>query len=90
MKYLWCTWKDTKNPAAGGAEIVNEEIAKRLARDGHQVIFLVAGFAHFNSAEAAVSRDRDYKGPLLSVPGICMRIAASFAPGMCDAEQPGL
>jgi glycosyltransferase involved in cell wall biosynthesis len=44
MKILWCTWKDRKNPASGGAEVVNEEIAKRLARDGHEVIFLVGGF----------------------------------------------
>lgn len=44
MKLLWCTWKDRKNPSAGGAEVVNEEIAKRFARDGHEVIFLVGGF----------------------------------------------
>ena len=44
MKLLWLTWKDRKNPASGGAEVVNEEIAKRLARDGHEVIFLVGGF----------------------------------------------
>jgi glycosyltransferase involved in cell wall biosynthesis len=44
MKILWLTWKDRKNPASGGAEVVNEEIAKRLARDGHEVIFLVGGF----------------------------------------------
>jgi glycosyltransferase involved in cell wall biosynthesis len=44
MKILWCTWKDRKHPASGGAEVVNEEIAKRLVRDGHEVIFLVGGF----------------------------------------------
>ncbi|TAK96923.1 glycosyltransferase family 1 protein [Patescibacteria group bacterium] len=44
MKILWFTWKDKKNLRAGGAELVNEEIAKRLVRDGHEVIFLVAGF----------------------------------------------
>lgn len=33
-----------QHPLAGGAEIVNEEIAKRLATDGHEVIFLVGGF----------------------------------------------
>lgn len=38
------TWKDKKNPLAGGAETVNEEIAKRLVKDGNQVIFLVGGF----------------------------------------------
>lgn len=44
MKILWFTWKDRKNPLAGGAELVNEELAKRLAKDGHEVVFLVAGF----------------------------------------------
>lgn len=44
MKILWFTWKDRKHPLSGGAEVVNEEIAKRLARDGHEVIFLVGGF----------------------------------------------
>lgn len=44
MKLLWFTWKDLSHPQAGGAERVNEEIAKRLARDGHEVILLVGGF----------------------------------------------
>jgi len=44
MKILWLTWKDKKNPLAGGAEVVNEELAKRLVTDGHEVIFLVAGY----------------------------------------------
>ncbi len=44
MKILWFTWKDRKNPLAGGAEVVNEELARRLAADGHEIIFLVAGF----------------------------------------------
>lgn len=44
MKILWFTWKDVKNPYAGGAEIVNEELAKRLVKDGHEIIFLVRGF----------------------------------------------
>ncbi len=44
MKILWLTWKDRKNPQAGGAEVVNEELAKRLVKDGHEVIYLVAGF----------------------------------------------
>jgi glycosyltransferase involved in cell wall biosynthesis len=44
MKVLWMTWKDRLNPEAGGAEVINEEIAKRLTRDRHEVIFLVANF----------------------------------------------
>lgn len=44
MKILWFTWKDLKNPYAGGAEVVNEQLAKRLVADGHEVVFLVRGF----------------------------------------------
>jgi glycosyltransferase involved in cell wall biosynthesis len=44
MKILWLTWKDKKNPLAGGAEVVNESLAKRLIVDGHELILLVAGF----------------------------------------------
>lgn len=44
MKILWLTWKDRRHPQAGGAETVNEELAKRLARDGHEVLFVVGGF----------------------------------------------
>lgn len=44
MNILWFTWKDLKNPLAGGAEVVNEEIAKRLVSNGHEVKILVGGF----------------------------------------------
>lgn len=44
MKFLWFSWKDLSHPQAGGAERVNEEIAKRLSLDGHEVIMVVAGF----------------------------------------------
>jgi len=43
-KVLWFTWKDRKNPLAGGAEIVNEELAKRLVKDGYQVKLIVVGY----------------------------------------------
>ena len=38
------TWKDIRHPQAGGAEVVNDELAQRLSKDGHQVIFLTAGY----------------------------------------------
>ncbi len=44
MKILWLTWKDRKHPLAGGAEIVNEELAKRLTKNGYEIIFIVSGF----------------------------------------------
>lgn len=54
MKVLWMTWKDRSHPRSGGAEIVNEELAKRLARAGHEVVFLVAGFG-----QAPIEDERD-------------------------------
>jgi len=44
MKILWMTWKDGRHPQAGGAEVVNEELAKRLVQNGHEVVFLTGGF----------------------------------------------
>ncbi len=40
-----------RNPQAGGAELINEAIAQRLARDGHEVTLLVAGFPGSNEEE---------------------------------------
>lgn len=45
MNILWLTWKDLKNPLSGGAELVNEELCKRLVIDGHSVTMITAGFA---------------------------------------------
>ncbi len=44
MKILWLTWKDLRHPLAGGAERVSGELAKRLAREGNEVLLLTAGF----------------------------------------------
>jgi glycosyltransferase involved in cell wall biosynthesis len=51
MKILWFTWKDKKNPLAGGAEIMNEELAERLVKDGNEVIFITAGFSRCEKEE---------------------------------------
>jgi glycosyltransferase involved in cell wall biosynthesis len=44
MKILWMSWKDSHHPDAGGAEVVKDELCKRLILDGHQIIQLVSGF----------------------------------------------
>lgn len=43
-KILWLSWKDIRNPQAGGAEVVGHEIRKRFARDGHEVLHLTSAF----------------------------------------------
>lgn len=37
MNILFLNWKDLKNEAVGGAEIITYELAKRLAADGHKI-----------------------------------------------------
>jgi glycosyltransferase involved in cell wall biosynthesis len=44
LRILWLNWRDRQHPRSGGAETVNEEIARRLAARGHEVTFLVGGF----------------------------------------------
>ncbi|HUD10931.1 MAG TPA: glycosyltransferase family 4 protein [Candidatus Saccharimonadia bacterium] len=44
MNILWFTWKDLKHPEAGGAEIVNEQLARRLAANGHAVKLIVSAY----------------------------------------------
>jgi glycosyltransferase involved in cell wall biosynthesis len=37
-------WKDSMHPQAGGAEVVADNLAKRLVADGHEVILLTAQY----------------------------------------------
>ena len=45
MNIVWFTWKDLGHPLAGGAEVINEALATRLAAAGHSVTFLTGGFS---------------------------------------------
>lgn len=45
MKIVWMAWKDIRHPQAGGAEVVTDNICKRLVSDGHEVILLTAAYA---------------------------------------------
>ncbi len=51
MRILWFTWKDRQHPLSGGAEVVNEELGKRLAAEGHEVLYIVAGYEGLQSEE---------------------------------------
>lgn len=44
MQVLILNWKDIKNPDVGGAEIILYELAKRLIKDGHKVIWFCRKF----------------------------------------------
>lgn len=45
MRIVWLAWKDHEHPLAGGAEVVKEQLCKRLVKDGHEVIVVTGGFA---------------------------------------------
>lgn len=45
MNILWLSWKDSKHPLAGGAEVVMHELSKRMVADGHQVTVLTARYS---------------------------------------------
>ncbi|HSX01026.1 MAG TPA: glycosyltransferase family 4 protein [Candidatus Saccharimonas sp.] len=52
MNIVWLTWKDRTNPLAGGAEVIGDHLAQRLAADGHRVTMIVGGYPGAAAAEA--------------------------------------
>ena len=42
LRILWLNWRCIKHPLAGGAEVYIHEIARRLARQGHEVILVTS------------------------------------------------
>lgn len=52
MKILWLSWKDRNHPLAGGAEVVADAILSRLAKDGHEVTLLTAGYVGASSEDS--------------------------------------
>lgn len=44
MNVLWITWKDSRHPQAGGAEVVAYHLIRRMLKEGHQVTMLTCGY----------------------------------------------
>lgn len=44
MRILWFSWKDLRNPNAGGAEVYTHEVMKRLAKRGHEMTLFTSRF----------------------------------------------
>lgn len=44
QKIVWFSWKDMDNPAAGGAEVVTDQLLSRSVADGHEAILVCAGY----------------------------------------------
>lgn len=51
MNILILNWRDTKNPRAGGAEIVTLEYAKAWVKMGHKVTWFTSGFEGSKESE---------------------------------------
>ncbi len=45
LRILWLNWRDITSPAAGGAELYTHQVAKRLARKGHEVTLLASRYS---------------------------------------------
>jgi glycosyltransferase involved in cell wall biosynthesis len=84
MKILWFTWKDINHPRAGGAEVVCDELAKRLVADGHEVTILTAGFKGAPSKESIHSYSVVRVGGRWSVYWHAYRYYAKYLKGWAD------
>lgn len=42
MKILWLNWRCIKHPLAGGAEVYTHEVAKRLVKQGSEVVLITS------------------------------------------------
>jgi len=40
LRILWYNWRCIKHPLAGGAEVYTHEVAKRLAKQGHELVLV--------------------------------------------------
>lgn len=51
-KILWLKWKDIKNKKAGGAEVVGDELSKRLAKDPNfEILHITMGQSYLPKEE---------------------------------------
>jgi glycosyltransferase involved in cell wall biosynthesis len=67
MNILILNWKDIKNPAAGGAEIVTHEHAKRWIKAGHSVTWLASRFEGGKEKESIDGIRIERKGNIYGV-----------------------
>jgi len=51
LRILWFNWRCIKHPLAGGAEVYTHELAKRLVRQGHEVVLVTSKPNHLPREE---------------------------------------
>lgn len=67
MRLLMFSWRDIKNPEAGGAEVLTFEVAKQWAASGHKVTLFTTSFPGAPSQEKVEGVKIFRRGSLLSV-----------------------
>ena len=84
MKILILTWRDIKNPSAGGAEIVIHEWGKRWVTWGHEVTLFTASFPGAADAEVTDGVSIIRRGSFWSVHYLAWRYYRSLSPRTYD------
>ena len=51
MRVLWFSWRDIKNPAAGGAELFSYEIMRRLVKKDYKMNLVTSKFPNGSENE---------------------------------------
>jgi glycosyltransferase involved in cell wall biosynthesis len=51
FRILWLSWRDIKNPDAGGAEVFTHEVMRRLARKGYEMTLFASHFSNAFKSE---------------------------------------
>jgi len=67
MRILILNWKDSSHPAAGGAEVFTEQVARALVLRGHDVTLFVSAVAGRPERETAAGIDVVRRGGRLGV-----------------------
>lgn len=67
MNILILNWKDIRNPAVGGAEVIAFNFARKLVKEGHAVVFFARSFAGAVPKETIDGVTIIRKGNLLTV-----------------------
>ena len=84
MRILILNWKDLAHPAAGGAEVFTEEVARRLVERGHTVTLFSAAVAGRPAQEGVEGVHLVRAGGRFTVYRAARRFWSTQAPGACD------
>lgn len=85
MKILILNWRDTLNPAGGGAEVYLREISKRWVLQGHEVTFFCAAYPGGLAEQVLDGIKIIRQGNRFSVYWKAYRFYKSFDPEYFDA-----